>query len=97
LLEVLDPNVVLRADVGLGRPPQAPLVGAENVARRALTFGPTTGRFGRLAQVNGATGLVIAPGDSVLAVVAVTTSHDRIVEFDVIADPEKLRRLELRL
>lgn len=95
LLELLDPDVVLRVDVGPGRPVQAPIHGAEKVAQRALTFGPATAQYGRVAEVNGATGLVVAPGGRVIGVVAITTANDRIVEFDVIADPQKLRGLGL--
>ena len=95
LLALLDPDVELYADVGPGRPPQEPIRGAEAVARRALTFGPATARFGVVAEVNGATGLVIAPGGRVIGVVGVTTGNGRIVRFDVVADPEKLAGVTL--
>ena len=95
LLALLDPDVELYADVGPGRPPQEPIRGAEAVARRALTFGPATARFGVVAEVNGATGLVIAPGGRVIGVVGVTTANGRIVRFDVVADPEKLAGVTL--
>jgi RNA polymerase sigma factor (sigma-70 family) len=95
LLALLDPDVELYADVGPGRPPQEPIRGAAAVARRALTFGPATARFGVVAEVNGATGLVIAPGGRVIGVVGVTTANGRIVRFDVVADPEKLAGVTL--
>jgi RNA polymerase sigma-70 factor (ECF subfamily) len=91
LLSLLDPDVELYADVGPGRAPQEPIRGGEAVARRALTFGPATARFGVMAEVNGATGLVIAPGGRVIGVVGVTTANGRIIRFDVVADPEKLK------
>jgi RNA polymerase sigma factor (sigma-70 family) len=90
LLSLLDPDVELYADVGPGRQAQEPIRGAEAVARRALTFGPATARFGIVAEVNGAAGLVIAPGGRVIGVVGVTTANGRIVRFDVVADPGKL-------
>ena len=96
LLSVLDPEVELHADLGPGRPPQESLRGAHAVASRALTFGPATARYGRLADVNGRTGLVIAPEGRVIGVVAITTANGRIVRFDVIADPRKLRGLARR-
>jgi hypothetical protein len=43
-----------------------------------------------MAEVNGATGLVIAPAGRVIGVVGVTTANGRIVRFDVVADPAKL-------
>jgi RNA polymerase sigma-70 factor (ECF subfamily) len=95
LLSLLDPEVELYADVGPGRPPQEPIRGAEAVARRALTFGPATARFGVVAEVNGATGLVIAPGGRVIGVVGVTVANGRIVRFDVVADPDKLTGVTL--
>jgi RNA polymerase sigma-70 factor, ECF subfamily len=90
LMSLLHPDVTLRADVGPGRVPQPTVHGAEAVARRARVFGPTTTRHGRLAMVNGRTGLVIAPEGQAIAVVSITTANGRIVEFDVIANPEKI-------
>jgi RNA polymerase sigma factor (sigma-70 family) len=95
LLSVLDPEVELHSDLGPGREPQEPLRGAHAVASRALTFGPATTQFGRLADVNGRTGIVIAPEGRVIGVVAITTDHGQIVRFDVIADPAKLRGLDV--
>ena len=90
LMSLLDPNVTLRADLGPGRVPQPTMRGAEAVAQRARVFGPATTRHGRLATVNGRTGLVIAPEGQAIAVVSITTANGRIIEFDVIADPEKI-------
>jgi RNA polymerase sigma-70 factor (ECF subfamily) len=90
LISLLDPDVKLRVDVGPGRPPQPTLVGAEAVASRAVMFAPATAKFGHLAEINGATGLVIAPKGRPIAVVSITTANGRIVEFDVVADPHKL-------
>jgi RNA polymerase sigma-70 factor (ECF subfamily) len=94
LLEVLDPDVVFRIDGG-GVPPRArpPVVGAEAVARTLLERAPRFAPFGRPAIVNGAAGIVVAPGAKAIAVVGFTVSHGRIVEIDLIADPAKLRGL----
>ena len=96
LLEVLDPNVVLRIDGGpnavrpLARPP---IVGAEAVASAARNF-RDVGATVEPVIVNGAPGLVIRyPARSVLA--AFTVAHGRIVEINLIADPDKLRGLSL--
>jgi RNA polymerase sigma-70 factor (ECF subfamily) len=95
LMSLLDPDVTLRADVGPHGVPQPTLHGAEAVAQRAQVFGPTTARFGHLVTVNGATGLVIAPEGHAIAVIGITTANGRIVEFDVIADPDKIGNLAI--
>ena len=94
LLEVLDPDVVFRIDTG-GTPPRArpPVVGAEAVARQVLQRGSRLAPFAQPAIVNGAAGVVVAPGDRPFAVVGFTVAAGRIVEIDLVADPEKLRRL----
>jgi len=91
LLAVLDPDVVFRIDGG-GVPPRArpPVVGAEAVARQVLERGSRFARFARPAIVNGAAGLVIAPGATPIAVVGFTVSRERIIAIDLIADRNKL-------
>jgi RNA polymerase sigma factor (sigma-70 family) len=96
LLRVLDPDVVLRVDGGPNAPRQfsrPPLVGAEAVARQALLFRGGADRV-EPAIVNGAAGLVVRfPARSIVG--AFTVADGRIVEIDIIADPEKLRGLGL--
>ena len=94
LLEVLDPDVVFRIDTG-GTPPRArpPVVGAEAVARQVLQRGSRLAPFARPAIVNGAAGVVVAPAGRPFAVVGFTVAAGRIVEIDLVADPEKLRGL----
>src|SRR5512132_3718105 len=91
LLAVLDPDVVFRIDGG-GIPPHArpPVIGAEAVARQLLERAPTFARFARPALVNGAAGLVVAPGAQPSSVVGFTVVNGRIVAIDIIADPHKL-------
>jgi RNA polymerase sigma-70 factor (ECF subfamily) len=60
------------------------------VAEQLLTRAPRFARFARRAVVNGAAGLVIVPGHRPVAVVGFTIAEGRIVELDLIADPEKL-------
>ena len=96
LLAVLDPDVVLRTDRG-AVPAGAPLVvrGAPAVAAQALTFA----RYARLVQaalVNGAAGVVSwAPDGRPLSVMGFTVARGKIVEIDALADPERLRQLDL--
>jgi RNA polymerase sigma-70 factor, ECF subfamily len=95
LLEVLDPDVVLRADSGAPPSPPSRLVrGAQEVAQLALAFSDLA-RFSRPALVNGAAGIVVAPEGRVFSVFGVTVKHDKIVEFDILGDPERLAQLDL--
>ena len=48
----------------------------------------------RPATVNGAAGLVVFTGDRPYAVLAFTVRNERIVEIDILADPERLARLD---
>jgi len=98
LLAVLDPDIVLRADRGTV-PPGTPgvLRGAHAVAKGALTFS----RFAasaRPALVNGAAGIVgfDSKGEP-FSVMGFTVREGRIVAIDILADPVRLRRLDLTM
>jgi RNA polymerase sigma-70 factor (ECF subfamily) len=94
LLQVLDPNVVLRIDGGPKAPrllARRPIVGAKAVASEARNFRGAGAKVEPVI-VNGAPGLVVRfPARSLLA--AFTVANGRIVEIDLIADPDKLRGL----
>jgi RNA polymerase sigma factor (sigma-70 family) len=95
LVAVLDPDVVLHADLG-AMPAGTPRVlrGAATVAGQALSFSALS-EFARPALVNGAVGIVTARRGRSLSVMGFTVSGGRIVEIDVLADPERLRELDL--
>ena len=95
LVAVLDPDVVLRADRGALRP-GAPteLRGAREVATGALGFARLA-PFARPALVNGAAGLVVSRRGRPFAVAGFTVARGRIAEIDVLADPKRLRELDL--
>jgi RNA polymerase sigma-70 factor (ECF subfamily) len=96
LVAVLDPDVVFRADRGrLPAAARQPAVvrGAADVARQVLTRGARLAQFARPAVVNGAAGLVVVPGRRPIAVLGFTVARGRIVELDLVADPDKLRTL----
>jgi RNA polymerase sigma-70 factor (ECF subfamily) len=96
LLEVLDPDVVFRADRGrLAVEAPALVRGAQDVARQILSRGSRFAPFARPAVVNGNAGVVVAPAGKPIAVVGFTVADGRIVEIDLIADPEKLSGLSL--
>lgn len=94
LVAVLDPEIVFRVDRGeLPVAERLPGVvrGADQVAEVVLERGAPFAQFARPARVNGTAGLVIVPGERPIAVVGFTIVDGRIVEIDLIADPEKLR------
>ena len=96
LLAVLDPDVVLRADGGVARPELTSLVrGAQAVAEQALTFRQFAETSTRVL-VNGISGGVAwAPDGSPYAILALTVKGGRIVAIDILADPERLGKLDL--
>jgi RNA polymerase sigma-70 factor (ECF subfamily) len=96
LLAVLDPEVVFRVDRGRSARARPAIEGAERVAREILSRGGQFAPFARPALVNGAAGLFVAVRGRPIAVIGFTLSRGRIVELDLIADPQKLRRLALR-
>ncbi|MGH8572760.1 MAG: RNA polymerase subunit sigma-70, partial [Gammaproteobacteria bacterium] len=51
--------------------------------------------FARPALVNGAAGLVVARAGRPLAVAGFTVARGKIVEVDLLADPARLRELDL--
>src|SRR5690349_11197595 len=96
LLAVLDPDVVLRADGGAARPQLGQVVrGAEVVASNAMVFRHLAGGATR-SLVNGVPGGVAwRPDGRPYAVLAFTVRHGRIASIEVLADPERLARLDL--
>ena len=96
LLAILDPNVVVRSDGGVARPDLRSVTrGAEAVATQAMSFR----RFAETATralVNGTPGAVAwLPDGRPFAVVSATVVGGRIVSIDVLADPDRLGRLDL--
>ncbi|PXY22672.1 RNA polymerase sigma factor SigJ [Prauserella muralis] len=93
LVAVLDPDVVVRTDGGRLRP-SVVLRGPQEVARGATAFA-------RIAEhtvpalVNGEPGAVAMADGKPISVAAFTVVGDRIVALDVLADPERIARLDL--
>jgi RNA polymerase sigma factor (sigma-70 family) len=95
LLEVLDPDVVLRADFGpVGGSRE--VRGAWAVAGQAL-FYSRLGLVLRPALVNGVAGAVSLRDGEPFSVGAVTVRGGRIVELDFLADPDRLSQLDLTI
>jgi RNA polymerase sigma factor (sigma-70 family) len=94
LLALLDPDVVVRVDRGAVPAGASEVRGARLVAERAFSFARLA-RFARPALVDGAAGFVVTPGERPIAVAGFTVAQGKVVEIDVLADPARLRRLDL--
>ncbi|MBV8747125.1 MAG: sigma-70 family RNA polymerase sigma factor [Xanthobacteraceae bacterium] len=95
LVAVLDPDVVLRTDGGTHRPGASVVMrGAKAIAERALTFARAS-LSRKPALVNGAAGVVVICGDRPFSVIGFTVVGSRIVEIDILSDPERLQRVDL--
>ncbi|HEY3531478.1 MAG TPA: RNA polymerase sigma factor SigJ [Nocardioides sp.] len=97
LIAVLAPDVELRIDGGVRR------ADASLVLRGARAVAGHTAEYSALypyvwpAVVNGAAGVVVAPGGRVYSVMAFTVVDGRIARIDALADPDRLVSLGLRL
>ena len=95
LVAALDPDVVLRSDGGAAHPEVSVVVrGAAAVVGHGLGIHDSAALL-RPVLVNGAAGAVVILGGQPVAVVGFTFSRGKVVEIDVLADPERLRRLDL--
>ncbi|WP_435108151.1 hypothetical protein [Nocardiopsis synnemataformans] len=69
------------------------VTGARAVAGQAVTFGGLS-PFARPVLVNGAAGVVVVVRGRAVSVMGFTVTGGRIAVIDVLADPERLRRLD---
>ena len=95
LVAVLDPEVTLRADRGLAGISRY-VRGAETVASQAMMWS-RVGLTVHRALINGAAGLVSMREGRPFSVGAFTVRGGRIVEFDILADPDRLAKLDLTI
>jgi RNA polymerase sigma-70 factor (ECF subfamily) len=93
LLRVLDPDVVLRADLGPAGGFRE-VRGAEAVASQARSYAQLD-LVARPVLVNGVAGLVSTLHGEPFSVGSVTIRGGRIVAMDILADPARLRQLDL--
>lgn len=95
LLAVLAPDVVLRADTGV--PAGLTMMrGAREVAGNALLFrGRHAAAIVRPVLVNGGAGLLTTVEDRAVSVMSFHVVDGRIAAIDILADPERLARLDL--
>ena len=97
LIAVLDPDVVLHSDAAAS-PSGVPLMvrGAAADGRRGAGR-LARARYGRIALVDGAPGLIMAPRGRLMVALAFTFSGDKISQIDVIGEPDRLATLDLAL
>jgi len=97
LVAVLDPNVAVHLGEGAGRPGAlSEIHGAESWARGAVAY-TKAAKFVQAALINGAVGLVWAPRGRLLRVMTCTVKAGKITVVEIIADPARLRQLDLAI
>jgi RNA polymerase sigma factor (sigma-70 family) len=94
LLAVLDPDVMVRADLaavqaGVSREVRGAAAVADTFSGRA--------RAAKLALVDGVAGAVWAPGGRPRVVFSFTVTRGKIVQIDILADPAHLGQLDLEV
>lgn len=97
LVALLHPDVVLRADAGAlvrGAAASKVVHGAKAVAEQAALFSRYAA-FARPVLVNGSLGIVTVPDGRAVSVTALTVADGRITGMYILADPDRLARLDL--
>lgn len=92
LLEVLDPNIVFRADLSaISAGASEEMRGADAVAR--FFSGRAVGA--RAMLIDGAVGVVVPRRNRLYLALMLTIIDGKIVGIEAVADPERLRRMQL--
>jgi RNA polymerase sigma factor (sigma-70 family) len=94
LLAVLDPDLVVRADMAAGAPTE--IRGAAAWAKGAVAYGHMA-RLTRPALVNGAIGVVVAPQGRLVRALRFTIANGMITEIEVIGNPARLGELDVSI
>jgi len=95
LVTVLDPAIVLRADGGALKGLSRLVRGAQAVVAQATAFSKL-GLSNQVVLVNGNVGVVSRlPDGRLLSVIGFTIAGGKVVEMDILADPDRLSRLDL--
>ena len=94
LVTVLHPDIVLRADGGAAKGMSRLVRGAQEVAAQAAAFAKLRLQS-QVVLVNDHVGVVSRlPDGRVLSVIAFTVADDKVIEMDILADPERIARLD---
>jgi RNA polymerase sigma-70 factor (ECF subfamily) len=95
LVALLDPDIVLRADGGALASASRVVRGATAVAGQAAAFSKV-GLSEQIVLVNGNVGLLERrPDGRLFAVIGFTIAKGKIAEMNILADPDRLGRLDL--
>jgi RNA polymerase sigma factor (sigma-70 family) len=94
LLAVLDPDLVVRADMAAGAPTE--IRGAAVWAKGAVAYGHLA-RLTQPALVDGAIGVVVAPRGRLVRALRFTIANGRIREIEVIGNPARLGELDVSM
>jgi len=95
LVTVLDPDILLRSDGGAVKGFSRVVRGAQAVASQAAAFSKL-GLTSEVVLVNGNVGVLTRlPDGRLFSVLGFTVADGRVVEIDILADPERLARLDL--
>jgi RNA polymerase sigma factor (sigma-70 family) len=95
LVSMLDPDVVLRVEDVTQQPSvRREIRGVDVLLERAHNFARAA-RFCRVALLDGNPGLVMAPGGQLTRALLFSFAGDRVASIEVIADPVRLRELDV--
>ena len=97
LIALLDPNVVRLADPQILSPQARQRIqGVQAVVAETRAY-QANASHARLAFIDGRPGIAVLVGPKIQSVMVVRVSCERITHYDVIADPHRLARLNIRV
>jgi RNA polymerase sigma-70 factor (ECF subfamily) len=96
LLAVLDPDLVVRADMGIGSGAPTVIRGAAAWAKGAIVYGHLA-QLTRPALVDGAIGVVVAPRGKLVRALRFTIANGKITGIEVIGNPARLGALDVSI
>lgn len=97
LVELLDPNVVRLADPQLLPPGGDQRIrGRDAVVAQTLLFHASAKRA-KLATIDGRAGIVVLASSRIIAALVISVRGERIVQYDVVADPQRIARLNITI
>lgn len=94
LVAVLGPEFVIRADATASPPNGSEVRGAETWAKQAVAWARGA-KHSRPVLANGSVGVVLAPRGRLQRVLLFTFVGERIADAVIVADPARLRQLDL--
>jgi RNA polymerase sigma-70 factor (ECF subfamily) len=95
LVAVLDPDMVLRADGGAAKGMSRLVRGSQAVVAQAAAFSRIA-LSNQLVLVNGSVGVLTRlPDGRLFSLIGFTVAGGKVVEMDILADPDRLGRLDL--